>query len=112
MSDDIIADDLFEELEIDKEDKPESENWGDGTSSTSTEDEILVEADTTTPQLVGTDFPVEYKMIVNRFLDLYQDLPVLKYNEIYAELAQLAVDSSPTPTLQLINLKLQKIQRL
>ena len=62
------------------------------------------------PQLVGTDFPEGYKAVVDRFLKLYANLPRIDYNDLHAEISDLNVDSSPTPTLQLINLKLQKIQ--
>lgn len=62
------------------------------------------------PKLIGDDYPDAYVDVVNRFLEIYQTLPKINYDEIHKEVANLNVDSKPTPTLQLINLKLQKIQ--
>jgi hypothetical protein len=65
--------------------------------------------DNNLPKIIG-EVPKEYKDMVDRFIDMYQDLPLINYNDLYSELADLNVDSRPTPTLQLINLKLQKVQ--
>jgi hypothetical protein len=98
QKDDILGDDFFDDLD-------EYNNE----SSTSTGDEIEEVSDGL-PRLVGSDYPESYKQIVNRFLAMYSTLPLINYDELHAEVAHLNVDSSPTPTLQLINLKLQKIQ--
>jgi hypothetical protein len=37
-------------------------------------------------------------------------LPKLNYDILYSELAQLSIKSCPTPTLQVLNLELEKVQ--
>lgn len=98
--DDILDDDLFG-VDVDGETE---------TSSTSTEEEVIESDSGAVPSLIGRDYPESYKNAVERFVILYKQLPKLDYNAIHAELASLNADSGPTPTLQLINLKLQKIQ--
>ena len=118
MSDDLIGEDLFEDLGTLSDE--------DGTASiTSTEDDAPTKEDVPSkeepvieekeimwniPRLVGTDYPFEYKQVVDRFLLTYNNLPKLNFDELYTELAQLSVKSTPTSTLQMINLQLQKVQ--
>ena len=102
--DDILGDDFFESTMED-----------DDKSSTSTEDPEIeaaaeLEYPSNFPKLVGTNFTTEFKDIVSRFLMVYEGLPRLDYNQLHEEVAGLAVPSRPTPTLQLINLQLQKVQ--
>jgi hypothetical protein len=100
-NDDILGDEFF--------DKEDDVGDGDSPSSDSTE-ETPEEIDDGLPHLVGTDYPTSYKEVIDRFLAIYSTLPRIVYDEVHAEIGQLNIDSSPTPTLQLINLKLQKIQ--
>jgi hypothetical protein len=62
------------------------------------------------PTIVGDDVPTEYNEIVKRLQFEYYCLPKLDYDSIYSELSDLAVKSSPSPTLQMINDEIQKIQ--
>lgn len=122
MADDILGDDFFEDLGALDENISAKEaikgavevmedNFTVGNSEIETVKETVEEElPNNLPQLIGTEYPPEYKAIVERFLVLYESLPWIDYNESHAEVSQLQVDSSPTPTLQLINLKLQKIQ--
>ncbi|GAF81119.1 unnamed protein product, partial [marine sediment metagenome] len=103
MSDkDIIEEDLF----VDKLEKEFPVGANNEESSTGIENDIP----SYYPELVGSDYPSEYRQMVERFLIIYRRLPKIIYDDVHKEVSQLNVDSSPTPTLQLINLKLQKIQ--
>ena len=64
------------------------------------------------PKLMGDlrNVDPEYIDVVNRLLNQYGLLPNLKYDELYAELAELSVKSCPTPTLQVLNVELEKVQ--
>jgi hypothetical protein len=61
------------------------------------------------PKIVG-DVPAEYNEIVKSLQFEYHCLPRLDYDAIYSELSDLAIKSSPSPTLQMINDEIQKIQ--
>jgi len=54
--------------------------------------------------------PEDFKNMADRLVAQYEHLPVLDYDEIYRELGQLSVHSSPTPTLDVINAELEKVQ--
>lgn len=69
-----------------------------------------INKDSTQPKLMGVDYPRAYVDMVERVLNHYRSLPVLDYDKIYKELSQLSVNSCPTPTLQVINQELQKVQ--
>jgi hypothetical protein len=62
------------------------------------------------PSIVGDGIPIEYETIVNRIKETYSSLPILDYDELYKELAELSVKSCPTPTLQVLNVEIQKVQ--
>ena len=64
----------------------------------------------TDPNLIGTDFPSEYIAIVDRIKAQYKLLPVLNYDDIYHEISDLSIKSSPTPTLEILNDELYKVQ--
>jgi len=68
------------------------------------------DTDTTMPKLRGDDFPQEYLDLVNRVRTQYSFLPKLDYRGLYAELSDLSIQSTPTPTLQTINAELSKVQ--
>ena len=62
------------------------------------------------PALVGNDYPVPFKILAERVQFQYRCLPKLNYAEIYEELGDLAIKSHPSPTLQVINDEIQKVQ--
>jgi len=63
-----------------------------------------------TPTLNGDEFPTEYIKMVDRIRSHYKLLPKLDYIKIYSELGELSVKSCPTPTLQVLNDEIQKVQ--
>jgi len=62
------------------------------------------------PSLIGSSYPPSYITIVERILEQYKLLPQLCYADLYIELGDLSIHSSPTPTLQILNDELQKVQ--
>lgn len=54
--------------------------------------------------------PPEFKKLVDRVLNQYKLLPFLDYNEIYQELSDLSINSCPTPSLQVLNDEIQRVQ--
>jgi len=62
------------------------------------------------PELVGTDYPTEYLSLVEMLQYQYSGLPKLDYKKIYKELPDLNVRSVQSPTLQMINDEIQRIQ--
>ena len=70
----------------------------------------LKEEDLLIPILMGKDYPDSYQEVVDRMLYQYRALPELDYDAIYNELKVLSIKSCPTPTLQVINLELEKVQ--
>jgi hypothetical protein len=78
------------------------------------EDEVLKLAEGLArplPKLMKFDnLPVDFENVVKRILLQYDSLPVLNYNELYAELAELSVKSCPTPTLDILNRELCNVQ--
>jgi len=67
-----------------------------------TEDEI--------PSLNGDNFPHDYSKMADRIRSHYRLLPKLDYDSIYREISELSVKSCPTPTLQVLNDEIQKVQ--
>jgi hypothetical protein len=76
----------------------------------STEDETPSAKLDDGPSLVGSDYPPEYLRIVNRINAQYALLPVLDNDLIYKEISDLTIRSSPTPTLEVLNDELHKVQ--
>jgi len=68
------------------------------------------EADGDIPILRGEGFPDMYVQMANRLKIQYQMLPTLDYDAIYKEIADLSIKSCPTPTLQVLNDEIQKVQ--
>jgi hypothetical protein len=62
------------------------------------------------PKLLGSDFPLEFTNMVNQVLANYRRLPPIDYERIYDELVSLTIKSERTPTVQHINMELQKVQ--
>lgn len=62
------------------------------------------------PQLCGSGYPPEYISMVQRVHLQYKDLPSLDYDAIYAELCDLSVVCRPSPSLQVINSEIAKVQ--
>jgi hypothetical protein len=62
------------------------------------------------PELAGLEFPPEYLKMVERVKIQYKLLPSLNYDAIYREITELTVNSVPTPTLEVLNDELYKVQ--
>jgi len=65
------------------------------------------------PKLVGddySDYPQPYRSISDGIILQYSRLPELNHGDIYNELSHLSVKSCSTPTLQVINDEIQKVQ--
>ena len=62
------------------------------------------------PKLMGTSYPKEFLELITRVKTQYDNLPLLDYDSMYKEMTDLTVRSCPTPTLQIINQELQKVQ--
>ena len=62
------------------------------------------------PELVGENFPKSYLRMVERIKIQYRLLPSLNYDAIYEEFKVLSVPSVSTPTLQVINDQLHRVQ--
>lgn len=62
------------------------------------------------PEIRGGDCPRDFQSLVDRVLIQYRLLPPLDYTAIYQELAELSIKSCPTPSLQVLNDELQKVQ--
>jgi hypothetical protein len=69
-----------------------------------------IEDDQEEPILIGDDFPSNYLKVVERIRVQYSFLPKLDYDSIYKEISELSIKSSPTPTLQVLNDELHKVQ--
>ena len=119
MSDDF--DDLLGDIGAEAETPPVAESKAqevpsDTPTTPQTEEtpvqvgEPQVVDDDAPPKLVGDDYPEQYKRLAERVEYQYSCLPQLDYNEIYEELGDLAIKSHPSPTLQMINDEIQKVQ--
>jgi len=68
------------------------------------------ELETDLPELCGAGYSEDFIKMVERVKMAYRMLPRLQYGALYRELADLSVTSSPTPTLQVLNDEIQKVQ--
>lgn len=107
--DDIFDDELFTE-ETTNTPKTNIVESDSSPNNVDTEFDMAENDNSGLPLLVGDNYPNGFKEVVNRFLKIYATLPRINYDDIHEEVAQLNVESNPTPTLQLINVKLQKVQ--
>jgi len=64
------------------------------------------------PSLIGKkeEYPPDFLEISELVLERYKNMPILNFDDLYAELSSLSVKASPTPTLQILNLELEKVQ--
>ena len=69
-----------------------------------------IESTDTPPDLEGSDFPPEFIRIVDTIKKYYSTLPHLNYDDIYKEIADLTIISHPTPTLEVLNDELFRVQ--
>ena len=104
--DDILKGDVFG---IDKPTESVSKN-AEEVVKEDPKEEPEKESEDGFPELIGEDFPPQYLRMVNRIKLSYAQLPVLDHYAIEKELAQLSFESSPTPTLQVLNDELYKVQ--
>lgn len=72
--------------------------------------EVKEKEDDSLPDLVGDNYPEAYVKMVNRIKAQYAFYPKLDYDKIYAEVTELSIKSSPTPTLQVLNDELHRVQ--
>lgn len=72
--------------------------------------DIKTEVKSGFPKLLSGSFPVDYINTVNKVLEYYSRLPTVDYIAMYKELEVLSVKSCPTPTLQVLNQELQRLQ--
>ena len=63
------------------------------------------------PQLCGDGYSQDFLGMVERVHSTYRQLPQLDYPALYKELADLSITSAPTPTLQVLNDEIQRVQR-
>jgi hypothetical protein len=115
MSTDSInnfTDDFLKENENTEFLKDQTRNYSPESSIKNNDIKSIVPPETinSDPDLIGTDFPSEYITIVNRIKAQYKLLPVLNYDNIYHEISDLSIKSSPTPTLEILNDELYKVQ--
>jgi hypothetical protein len=113
--DDILGGDFFEEASEKNPNKIEEAKDNEDMSSSA--DQVAQEAEsqepkslTDIPTLRGDEYPSDYKDMVNRIVWQYKMLPVLDYDSIYKEIADLSIKACPTPTLQVLNDEIQKVQ--
>ena len=111
--DDIINDenDFFSEASDKNIDK--SEEARDHAAMSPSADQIIKESEDKEegiPSLRGIDFPSEFIEMVDRIKWQYRMLPKLDYAAIYNEIAILSIKACPTPTLQVLNDEIQKVQ--
>ena len=76
----------------------------------SVNEEAIGLVDEDLPQLCGSGYPEDFLKMVDRVHMAYKILPKLQYNLLYRELSDLSITSSPTPTLQVLNDEIQKVQ--
>ena len=88
-------------------DASESDNSFDIKKSDELSDET---SDGSLPLLRGTSVPQDFSDLVKDILYQYEQLPKIDCNAIYKELSELTIRSCPTPTLQVINQELQRVQ--
>jgi hypothetical protein len=63
------------------------------------------------PELMARETLSEnYLKMADRIVANYKFMPHIDYDKIYQELAELTIKSCPTPTLQMLNTELQKVQ--
>lgn len=74
------------------------------------EEKCAKKEDENTPSLRGSDFPSDYLKMVDRIKTQYLFLPKLDHDSISKEMSELSIKSCPTPTLQVLNDEIQKVQ--
>jgi hypothetical protein len=62
------------------------------------------------PQLSGSDFPEGFLSVVSRVHGIYKGFPKIDHDKTYSELVSLNVKAKPTPTPQMIDSQLHKVQ--
>jgi len=74
------------------------------------EEEDMTKPTDKSPALMGESYPEAYLRLARNIREQYHSLPTIDYDQCYAELSELSVPSVPTPTLQVINDEIQKVQ--
>lgn len=101
-----LEDDIFP---VTEEDFTDAENICDPDSLSNSlyDNEDLLDP---TPQLKGDSYPPEFLGMIETFRSYIKVTPQLDFTAIYEELEELSVRSESTPTLQHINMQLQRVQ--
>ncbi len=76
-------------------------------------DKVELPVDSSIPILTevnGAPYPPDFMTMFNRIVNQYKKLPKVDYEKIYKEIAELTIRSCPTPTLQVLNQELQRVQ--
>jgi len=118
---DIDGEDFFEDTSSQKQTKkeeissspsqqPQQPSAVSSVSSVSEPTKLQNESIEEIPILRGEDYPQDYIKMVERIKAQYTLLPSLNYDALYKELAELSIKSAPTPTLQVLNDELHKVQ--
>lgn len=120
-----MTDDFKEPLSVDRSGRDEMDDILGGASDFLKEDRESTKLpvqekpshDTAKPSqeeeelsLLGNDYPPEYIKMAERIRIQYELLPTLDYENIDKEIRELSIKSTPTPTLQVLNDELHKIQ--
>jgi hypothetical protein len=103
--DEIIDDDFFQEVSNKNDGKIVSEVIVANPKAISQDQKIE-----DIPSLRGEGYPSDYTAMVDRIQWQYKMLPLLNFDAIYSEIADLSVKACPTPTLQVLNDEIQKVQ--
>lgn len=102
--DDILNISDFIKPSTEKDDASLSNVSSESVTSTITNDNELI------PSLMGSDYPEDYVKMVMKIKRQYENLPKLNADNIYREISELSVQSSPTPNLAILNDELHKVQ--
>lgn len=109
MSEDVFDFDIGENATVPKSNPVSDANTATQETSNVIQTEIPT-YDDIIPNIVGKDISEDYFEVVRRIRNQYRLLPILDYDKIYRELAELSVKSNPSPTLQVLNDEIQKVQ--
>jgi len=105
----ILGDDFFGSLAGDS-DSSATPVVSDSPKTGESKATPLEEPDKSFPLLRGEIPDIDYNSLVERIQFQYGCLPVLNYDDLYQELADLSIECTATPSLEHINDELQKVQ--
>ena len=115
MNDDEIesiinqVDDVVPVTDVSEQDAEYIENLCDGSEAFEKLEKVETVLDDM-PQLRGKDYPEEYLKIRDIVVSNYRSVPQVDHMAVYDELGSLSVATGSTPTIQQIQLQLQRVQ--